>query len=136
MFDIKICEARRISLVSFHGELSPRDFVELDRLAREAQSTGGVHSIYDLTRVEVNALITDFVAKRGELPQAFKGYERLYVVPQQVLRRLVRLYIDFQAAQGEQPPILLSTLDEALQRLGVERSEFRPFVGTPASRKT
>ncbi len=126
MFDVHFCEAKRISLVSFHGELTAQDFAELDRLAREAPAyAGGVHSIYDVTRIKVNALVTDFVAKRGELPQTFTGYERYYVVPHEVLRRLVRLYIDFQAAQGERPPIMVTTLDEALAKLGVERSEFR-----------
>lgn len=136
MFYIDVCEAKRISLVSFHGELSVQDFAELDRLAREWNSPQGVHSIYDLTGVEVNALFTEFVAKRGQLPQTFKGYERLYVVPQGVLRRLVRLYIDSQAAQGERPPILVTTLDEALQRLGAERSEFRRLVGAPPSERS
>ena len=135
MFDIEICEAKRVSLVSFHGELSAQDFAELDRLAREAIYAGGVHSIYDVTDVKVNALVTDFVAKRGSLPQTFKGFERIYVVPQEVLRRLVRVYIDFQAAQGERPPIMVTTLDEALAKLGVERSEFRRYVETPTPAK-
>jgi hypothetical protein len=132
MFDIEVCEAKRISLVRFRGELSAQDFAELDRLAVESRDVAsGIHSIYDLTDVTVNALVTDFVARRGQLPQTFKGYERVYVVPQEVLRRLVRLYIDFQRAHGERPPMLVTTLDEALRHLGVERSEFRSLIGAP-----
>ena len=34
-----------------------------------------------VTAVEKLDLATEFVAKRGELPQAFKDRERIYVVP-------------------------------------------------------
>ncbi len=133
MFDINICEAKRVSLVRFHGELSARDWAELDRLARTPAYDGGFHSIYDFTEVKVNALITDFVAKRGERPQIFKGYERYYVVPAdvQVLRRLVRMFIDFQKAQGEHPPILVDTLAEALERLGAGQPDFKRVASGP-----
>ena len=104
MFDIEICDTKRISLVSFHTDLSARDFVELDRLARQFDGPG-FHCIYDLTRVEVNNLVTDFVASRGQLAQTFPGYERYYVVPQHDLKLLVRLYIAYQMAQGIRPPV-------------------------------
>ena len=131
MFDIEICEAKRVSLVSFHGELTARDFEELDRLARTAGDGGGFHCIYDTTRVTVNALVTDFVASRGQLPQTFKDYERFYVVPQDDLKLLVRLYIAYQASQRAHPPLMVDSLDEALRRLGVDRSEFRTVFTSP-----
>ena len=125
MFDIEICEARSISLVSFQGEVSPADFAELDRLAHSRSSDVGFHVIYDMTRVQVNNLLTDFVAARGQLPQTFKDFERIYVVPQDDLKLLVRLYIAYQQAQGWRPPILVDTIDEALQHLAVARTDFR-----------
>ena len=125
MFDIELCESRSISLVSFHGEVSPEDFSRLDRLARSRGSDVGFHVIYDMTRVQVNNLLTDFVAARGQLPQTFKAFERFYVVPHDDLKLLVRLYIAYQQAQGWRPPIMVDTIDEALQRLGVERKDFQ-----------
>jgi hypothetical protein len=125
MFDVDICDSRSISLVSFHGEVSPADFAELDQLARSRASSVGFHVIYDLARVQVNNLLTDFVAARGQLPQTFKDFERIYVVPQDDLKLLVRLYIAYQQAQGWRPPILVDTLDEALRHLGVARTDFR-----------
>ena len=124
MFAIEICDARSVALISFYGELAPRDFVELDRLARGGTGAG-FHCIYDTTAVEVSSLVTDFVASRGRLPAAFKGYERFYVVPQDDLKLLVRLFIAYQSAQNQPPPVLVDSLAEALQRLGVQRSEFR-----------
>lgn len=132
MFDIEICEARSISLVSFYGDISNRDFVDLDRIARGKSDPRGFHCIYDMSRVEVNNLVTDFVASRGQLPQTFKDFERIYVVPQHDLKLLVRLYIAYQEAQGWRPPVMLDTLDEALRRLGAERSDFRKLPPTLA----
>jgi hypothetical protein len=125
VFDVEICDSRSISLVSFHGEVSPEDFAQLDRLARARTSNVGFHVIYDMSRVQVNNLLTDFVAARGQLPQTFKDFERIYVVPQDDLKLLVRLYIAYQQAQGWRPPILVDSLDEALQRLAVTRADFR-----------
>lgn len=128
MFHVDLCLAKRISLVSFHGELSARDFVELDRLARLRSDPQGLHIIFDMTKVEVNTLVTDFVASRGQLPPAFRDFERIYVVPQPDLKLLVRLYIAYQEAQRIRPPLLMTTLDEALARLGAERSEFQRYI--------
>lgn len=130
MFDLEICEGRSISLVSFYGDISNRDFIDLDRIARARPDPRGFHCIYDMTRVEMNNLVTDFVASRGQLPQTFKDFERLYVVPHEDLKLLVRLYIAYQEAQGWRPPVLVETLEEALKRLGVERSEFRKVPAT------
>jgi hypothetical protein len=130
MFDIEICEPRSISLVSFYGDISGRDFVDLDRIARGRSDPRGFHCIYDMTKVEVNNLVTDFVASRGQLPQTFREYERIYVVPQHDLKLLVKLYIAYQEAQGWRPPIMVDTLDEALKRMAVERAEFRKLPAT------
>jgi len=130
MFDIEICESRSISLVSFYGDISNRDFADLDRIARSRSDPRGFHVIYDMSRVEVNNLVTDFVASRGQLPQTFKEFERFYVVPQHDLKLLVKLYIAYQEAQGWRPPVMVETLDEALKRLGVERSEFGKLPAT------
>ena len=128
MFEIEICEAHSISLVSFQGDVSPADFAELDRVARTRASDVGFHVIYDMTGVQVSNLLTDFVAARGQLPQPFKDFERVYVVPQDDLKLLVRLYIAYQQARGWRPPILVDTLDEALQHLGVARTDFRRAI--------
>jgi hypothetical protein len=73
-------------------------------------------------------LATDFVAKRGELPQMFKDRERIYVVPQDDLKLLSRLYASYQASRGWRPPVVVRALDEALSKLGVNISDFRPLA--------
>jgi hypothetical protein len=80
-----------------------------------------------MTDVERVDLATDFVAKRGDLPQAFRDRERLYVVPQDDLKLLVRFYAASQAGKGWKAPVIVRTLEEAFKRLDVSASEFVPL---------
>src|SRR6476620_6557171 len=110
MFDIKICPSRQVVLVRFRGEQTEDDFIALDRLAAEGRGGAEYDCIFDLSNVERVDLATDFVAKRGELPQMFKDRERIYVVPQDDLKLLSRLYASYQASRGWRPPVVVRTL--------------------------
>jgi hypothetical protein len=81
--------------------------------------------IFDMTAIDRVELSTDFVAPRGDLPQAYNNRERIYVVPQDDLKLLVRFYAASQAAKGWKAPQVVRTLDEAFSRLGVTASDFR-----------
>src|SRR6185369_18068394 len=110
------------------GELTESDFTGLDRMAGNARGRAEFDCIFDFTAVERLDLATEFVAKRGELPQAYKDRERIYVVPQDDLKFLVRFYAASQGAKGWKVPFVVATLDEALRMLGAKRSEFSPLL--------
>jgi hypothetical protein len=126
MFDVEVCEPKRVVLVRFGGELAAADFTALDAMGRAMRVGPPYDVIFDMTRVEKSHLATDFVSQRGELPQAFTDRERIYVVQQDDLKLLVRLYAAYQASKGWRPPVIVATLDEALARLGVTVTEFGP----------
>jgi len=126
MFDVEVCEPKRVVLIRFRGELAAADFTALDALGREMQGRQPYDVIFDMTRVEKSHLATDFVSQRGELPQAFMDRERIYVVQQDDLKLLVKLYAAYQASKGWRPPVIVAVLDEALARLGVTMAEFGP----------
>jgi hypothetical protein len=126
MFDVEICEPKRIVLIRFRGELAEADFTALDALGREKGGGPPYDVVFDMTAVEKIHLATDFVSKRGELPQAFTDRERIYVVQQEDLKLLVRLYAAYQTSKGWRSPVLVATLDEAFARLGVSASDFAP----------
>ena len=126
MFDIEISESKRIVLIRFRGELAEADFTALDALGREKQGGAPYDVVFDMTAVEKIEVATDFVSKRGALPQAFTDHERIYVVQQDDLKLLVRLYAAYQASQGWRPPVIVHTLDEAFDRLGVTAADFGP----------
>jgi hypothetical protein len=126
MFDIGVCEAKQVVLIRFTGELTEGDFARLDGMAADARGNAEFDCIFDFTAVERIDLATEFVAKRGELPQAFKDRERIYVVPQDDLKLLTRLYAAYQTAKGWRSPSIVATLGEAFARLGVAQSDFAP----------
>jgi hypothetical protein len=125
MFDIDICEDRQVYLFRFHGPLTEADFARLDALARDRKGGPAHDCIFDLSGVDKVELATEFVSRRGELPQAFDGRARIYVVPQEDLKLLVRLDAAYQASTGWRPPEIVDTLDQALQLLGMASSAFR-----------
>jgi hypothetical protein len=129
MFDIGVCEAKQVVLIRFTGELTEGDFTRLDEMAADARGNAEFDCIFDFTAVERIDLATEFVARRGELPQAFKDRERIYVVPQDDLKLLTRLYAAYQTAKGWRSPSIVATLDEALLRLGVAQADFRRVFG-------
>jgi len=127
MFNVEICEDRQVVLIRFHGQLTENDFVGLDKLASDTRGKAAFDCIFDMTGVDKVELSTDFVVKRGYLPQAYNGRERIYVVPQDDLKLLIRFYAASQGAKGWKAPFVVATLDDALRMLGVKVSEFVPF---------
>jgi hypothetical protein len=127
MFDVEICEARQVVLICFRGQLTEDDFAGLDKLASDTRGKAAFDCIFDMTGVEKVELTTDFVAKRADLPQAHKNRERIYVVPQDDLKLLVRFFAASQTAKGWKVPFVVATLDDALRMLDVKKSEFSPL---------
>jgi hypothetical protein len=101
-----------------------------DRLASDTRGKAAFDCIFDMTGVEKVELSTDFVVKRGDLPQAYKDRERIYVVPQDDLKLLVRFYAATQGAKGWKAPFVVGTLNEAFGMLSVKMSEFVPLPQT------
>jgi hypothetical protein len=126
MFDVKLCESRRVALITFGHEVSGADFERLDALAREAGSGPTYDLIFDMTAIEKSQLDTDLVARRGHLRPRDPERTRIYVAPHDDLRLLVRLYAGYQEAMGWKPPLVVATLDEAFARLGVSAADFTP----------
>lgn len=126
MFDVEVCAPKRVVLIRFRGELAEADFAALDAMGREMQGGPPHDVVFDMTHVEKIHLATDFVSRRGELPQAFTDRERIYVVQQDDLKLLVKLYAAYQASKGWRPPVIVASLDEALARLGVTLAELAP----------
>ena len=125
MFDIEICLPRKTILVRFRGQLNAADFAALDAIGRAKKDEGPYDCIFDMTHVGETALSTEFVASRGDLPQAYKDRARIYVVPNPDLKLLVRLYAEYQASRGWRPPAVVDRLDEALAALDLCASDFR-----------
>jgi hypothetical protein len=119
MFDIEICESRNAILVRFQGELSACDFADLDDQSRKLKDVQQACCIFDMTGVDKVAQSIGILGRHGDLPQAFKERQRIYVVPQPDLKLLVRLYADYQTYRGDQPPQIVEFLEETIALVGV-----------------
>jgi hypothetical protein len=128
VFDIEISEARRTILIRFRGELQEDDFAALDAVGRTWQVGDQYDCVFDLTGVENVDLATDFISARGELPQVFRDRQRIYVVPQDDLKLLVRLYSAYQTAKGWRAPVIVEKLNDAFEMLRGLPSDFRPVA--------
>lgn len=124
LFDIEINDDRQVALVRFRGELSERDFAGLDALGAMKEADKPFDCIFDMTAVEKIDLATAFVSKRGELPQVYTDRHRIYVVPQDDLKLLVRLYAAYQRAKGWREPVVVATIGEAFAMLNLTADDF------------
>lgn len=77
-----------------------------------------------MTDVFSSQITTDFISRRGALPQQFTDRHRIYVVPQDDLKLFVRLYSAYQQAQGWRAPSIVERLDSAFAMLKIEASDF------------
>ncbi len=128
MFDIEICEARSVVLVRFRGVISEGDFRALDGMVSRVRGEAGYDCVFDMTAIERIDLATEFVAARGELPQAFKDRQRIYVVANDDLKLLVRLYAAYQESKGWRAPQIVATLAQALKQVSVDAGDFHPLT--------
>jgi hypothetical protein len=131
VFDLEVSEHRQVLLIRFRAEVVESDFEALDGLSKRLAGRQ-YDCIIDLSNVVGMGMpldmATQFVAKRGDIPQAFAGRERIYVVPQHDLKLLTRLYASYQASRGWKQPLIVETLEEAFRRLDVGRDDFRPLA--------
>jgi hypothetical protein len=127
-FDIAIDEARGVVLVSFHQEVTEEDFAALDEAGRHRRPGTEYDVMLDMTRVQHVDLATAFIAKRGEMPQLYPNRQRIYIVRDDDLALLTKLYAAYQAAQGWRAPVVVKTLKEALDKLGIAAPDFRPAL--------
>jgi hypothetical protein len=124
LFDIELNDARHVVLVRFRGELSERDFAGLDAIGGTMEAADQFDCIFDMSPVEKVDLAAEFISRRGELPQVFTDRQRIYVVPQDDIKLLVRLYAAYQSAKGWRPPVIVGKIEEAFALLGVVSSDF------------
>ena len=135
MFDLSVCESRRIVLIRFTGVLAESDFAALEVSARRTPAAEQYDCVFDFTGVHSVELATDFMSRRGDLPKAFQHRDRIYVVPHHDLKLLMRLYAAYQTAKGWREPAVVTDLGAALAQLGVTEADFRRPATAPREKQ-
>ena len=52
MFDVEVCEAKRVLWIRLRGELAEADFTRLDGLGRDVKSVPSCDVVFDMASVE------------------------------------------------------------------------------------
>jgi hypothetical protein len=124
----------KVLLVRYSGVFTSEDIAALDAatvgiVARE----GYVRSIFDCTDVQTVAIARSRLAERARKPRMNPGQDRVTVAPQQEIYGLFQEYARMQLDFGNGELMLVRTLAEALELLGLSNPDFQPIAVTPSS---
>ena len=132
MFQGEINRRRGIVLVRLTGRLQPSEIGKLEEFGRKIDPREGpLDIIVDFSAVEEIDMPVNYIAQRGEKAPLWPGRQRVFVAPQPVLHALMRLFASYQALHGMGKPVVVTRLDEALERLDTSLDEFQAIDREP-----
>ncbi len=127
MIEVAFERRHRILLGRFIGVFSSDDIEALDRVVKKfVQENGPVVGLMDWSDVDTIAVPPWRLIQRGRAPQIALGQQRVMVAPDGPLHDMVRAYADQQRNYGNLEPIVVRSLQEAYDALGVVDPVFEP----------
>ncbi len=127
MIEVAFERRHRILLGRFIGVFSSDDIEALDRVVKKfVQENGPVVGLMDWSDVDTIAVPPWRLIQRGRAPQIALGQQRVMVAPDGPLHDMVRAYADQQRNYGNLEPIVVRSLEEAYDALGVVDPVFEP----------
>lgn len=126
MFMLLFEAQEKVLLVRYGGVLTSQDISTLDAVtlgivARE----GYVRSIFDCTDVKTVAIPRSSLAERARKLRMNPGKDRVTVAPQQEIYDLFRDYAQMQLDFGNGELMVVRTLAEAFELLGLFKPDFQ-----------
>ena len=130
MFTLLFDAREKVMLTRYTGVLSSEDIAALDEYVRGFVAREGfyVRSIFDLTGVEVFAILRPQLFKRGRKLRINPGQDRVFVTPQHEIHELYREYAQGQLDVGNGKMMVVKCLDEALRLLRLHDPDFQPVM--------
>ena len=127
MIEVAFERRHRILLGRFIGVFSSDDIEALDRVVKKfVQENGPVVGLMDWSDVDTIAVPPWRLIQRGRAPQIALGQQRVMVAPDGPLHDMVRAYADQQRNYGNLDPVVVRSLEEAYDALGVVDPVFEP----------
>jgi hypothetical protein len=125
MLDLAFERSHRVLLARFHGIFEPADLRRLDEAVRDlVREQGPVRGLLDFTDVTLVAVPETLLRARSRLPQISPGQMRAIVAPQDEVFALATACGARQRDFGNVRPLVVRTLDEAYEALGLEQPHF------------
>lgn len=127
MFSLAFDRSHRMVLVSFREEFASDDIVALDVAAQAfVAKEGAVHFLLDFTGVQRVSVPDQVMAERAKRPPLCAGFKRIVVAPQPELFGLYYLFAAKQQRMGADAPVVVRSMQSAVDFLGVRLPAFAP----------
>ena len=131
MFTLFIERKQSVLMVKFSQRMTQEDLHQLDSavvaFVKKEGATRGF--LIDCTDVEDLAVPTGVFVRRGQRSaNVVSDQERVYVMPQPDLFGMGRMYGTYQRMAGKKEPLVVKTLTEAFEALGLSDPIFEPVA--------
>lgn len=131
MFTLFIERKQSVLMVKFSQRMTQEDLHQLDSavvaFVKKEGATRGF--LIDCTDVEDLAVPTGVFVRRGQRSaNVVSDQERVYVMPQPDLFGMGRMYGTYQRMAGKKEPLVVKTLTEAFEALGLGDPMFEPVA--------
>jgi hypothetical protein len=128
-FELLLDRQARVLLVRFGRALSDQAVMQMqDAVQRLVDAEGRYPLIIDFSAVEEIRLTTQFIAALGRRKAVMFGERRILVAPTAELFGLARMFEMNQATATGDHPLVLRSLEAALDALGVVQPRFEPLA--------
>jgi hypothetical protein len=131
VFTLFIERKQSVLMVKFSQRMTQEDLHQLDSavvaFVKKEGATRGF--LIDCTDVEDLAVPTGVFVRRGQRSaNVVSDQERVYVMPQPDLFGMGRMYGTYQRMAGKKEPLVVKTLTEAFEALGLSDPIFEPVA--------
>jgi len=129
MIDFRFDDLHRILLVTFSVEGSQANFARLDSLLKAfVEQHGTADTIVDFSAADIGPLDTGELVNRAHRPSRMPGRRRVFVAASDHVYGMMRLYGAHQENVGENTPIVVRSVEDALALLGTTMDRLRPVA--------
>ena len=131
MITLYIERKQSVLMVKFSERMTQEDLHQLDSavvafVKKEGQTRG---FLIDCTGVEDLAVPTGVFVRRGQRSaNVVSDQQRVYVMPQPDLFGMGRMFGTYQRMAGKKEPLVVKTLVEAFEALGLSDPMFEPVA--------
>ena len=134
MFTLSVERKQSVLMVKFSSRMTQEDLNNLDTavvaFVKKEGATRGF--LIDCTEVDDLAVPTSVFVRRGRRSaNVVSDQERVYVMPQPDLFGMGRMFGTYQRMAGKKEPLVVKTLLEAFEALGLSDPIFEPVTIGP-----
>ena len=127
MFTFDFDRTHRVVRVRFSGRLGAEqlsDFREFGKMFVSAE--GPVHGLIDFSAIESVSFPEQEIVGQGQEEPVCPGYRYILIAPQRATYAIARLFSISRVMSGSQALPVVTTMDDAVARLGIQDLDFHP----------